>query len=212
MQQSQTALSLTHRGVHVFPPSSSSSSSSLLPSFFRRKKERKRRERERERERETKDAREVRCFLLQKQEKKEKKKARKKEEKPSFLFLFFCFFRCAWMSHATTPKNCHRAHHHYRWPKDKRARISVKQEPTLLAWRVRLVSDTQADMLRGAPFAFKNSMTHENLQFTLRIAACCVLHRCTSQEIHRLKLFLYLLIAFLCSLKESKENGFSFSL
>ena len=60
--------------------------------------------------------------------------------------------------------------------------------------------------------AFENSMTHGNLQFTLSIAPCCVLHRCTSQEIHRLKLFLYLLIAFLCSLKESKENGFSFSL
>jgi hypothetical protein len=35
-----------------------------------------------------------------------------------------------------------------------------------------------------APFAFKNSMIH-NLQFTLLIALCCVLHRCTSLEIHR---------------------------
>lgn len=36
-----------------------------------------------------------------------------------------------------------------------------------------------------AQFAFKDSMIHWILQFTLLIAACCVLHRCTSQEIHR---------------------------
>ena len=36
-----------------------------------------------------------------------------------------------------------------------------------------------------AQVAFKDSMIHWFLQFTLRIAACCVLHRCTSQEIHR---------------------------
>ena len=35
-----------------------------------------------------------------------------------------------------------------------------------------------------APFAFKNSMIHGNLQFTLPFAPCCVLHRHTSQEIH----------------------------
>jgi hypothetical protein len=48
-----------------------------------------------------------------------------------------------------------------------------------------------------APFAFKDSMIHI-LQFTLRIAACCVLHRCTSQEIHRCKLsigFVFCLLA-----------------
>ena len=39
-----------------------------------------------------------------------------------------------------------------------------------------------------APCAFKVSMIHWILQFTLRIASSCVLHRCTSQEIHRLKL------------------------
>ena len=37
----------------------------------------------------------------------------------------------------------------------------------------------------GAQVAFKDSMIHWILQFTLRIAFCCVLHRCTSQEIHR---------------------------
>ena len=36
-----------------------------------------------------------------------------------------------------------------------------------------------------APLAFKDLMIHWILQFTLRIAVCCVLHRCTSQEIHR---------------------------
>ena len=35
-----------------------------------------------------------------------------------------------------------------------------------------------------APFAFKDSMIHV-LHFTLLIALCCVLHRCTSLEIHR---------------------------
>jgi len=48
--------------------------------------------------------------------------------------------------------------------------------------------DSQPDMLSrwsGAPFAFKDSMIHWVLQFALRIAACCVLHRCTSQEIRR---------------------------
>ena len=32
--------------------------------------------------------------------------------------------------------------------------------------------------------AFKDSMIHGILQFTLRIAFRCVLHRCESQEIH----------------------------
>lgn len=53
--------------------------------------------------------------------------------------------------------------------------------------KVKLVSDTQSDMLanKQAQFAFENSMIRETLQFTLRIAFCCVLHRCTSLEIHR---------------------------
>ena len=38
--------------------------------------------------------------------------------------------------------------------------------------------------------AFKDSMIHGILQFTLRIAFRCVLHRCESQEIHCWKLFL----------------------
>ena len=36
------------------------------------------------------------------------------------------------------------------------------------------------------------------LQFTLRIAFCCVLHRCESQEIHCQKLFLILFSCYKC--------------
>ena len=38
-----------------------------------------------------------------------------------------------------------------------------------------------------APFAFSSPMIHWILQFTLRIAVRCVLHRCASQDIHRWK-------------------------
>ena len=41
-----------------------------------------------------------------------------------------------------------------------------------------------------APFAFKDSMIHGILQFTLRIAFRCVLHRCESQEIRCQKLLI----------------------
>jgi hypothetical protein len=41
-----------------------------------------------------------------------------------------------------------------------------------------------------AQYAFKDSMIHGILQFTLRIAFRCVLHRCESQEIRCQKLFL----------------------
>ena len=43
---------------------------------------------------------------------------------------------------------------------------------------------------QGAQGAFKDSMIHGILQFTLRIAFRCVLHRCESQEIRCQKLFL----------------------
>ena len=36
----------------------------------------------------------------------------------------------------------------------------------------------------GAQLAFKDLMIHGVLQFTLRIAVRCVLHRCKSQDIH----------------------------
>ena len=47
-------------------------------------------------------------------------------------------------------------------------------------------SDAEADMAGhgGQPqYAFKDSMIHGILQFTLRIAFRCVLHRCPSQDI-----------------------------
>ncbi|KAH6556082.1 hypothetical protein KP509_14G098900 [Ceratopteris richardii] len=46
--------------------------------------------------------------------------------------------------------------------------------------------DAQADMPLDEPraqVAFKNSMIRGILQFTLRIAFRCVLHRCKSQDI-----------------------------
>ena len=36
-----------------------------------------------------------------------------------------------------------------------------------------------------AQYAFKGLMIHEVMQFALRIAFRCVLHRCGSQDIHR---------------------------
>lgn len=41
-----------------------------------------------------------------------------------------------------------------------------------------------------AQLAFKDSMIHENLQFTLHFAFCRVLHRQESRDIHRWELFL----------------------
>jgi hypothetical protein len=50
------------------------------------------------------------------------------------------------------------------------------------------VDNTQTGMLPGvtpeAQLAFKDLMIHGVLQFTLRIAVRCVLHRCKSQDIH----------------------------
>ena len=42
------------------------------------------------------------------------------------------------------------------------------------------------------PFAFKNLMIHLILQFTLRIAFCCALHRCENLGIHRWWVLLWL--------------------
>ena len=47
---------------------------------------------------------------------------------------------------------------------------------------------------QGAQDAFKDSMIHWILQFTLLIAFRCVLHRCESQEIRCWKLYLFSLI------------------
>ena len=53
---------------------------------------------------------------------------------------------------------------------------------------LRGVNDTETDILSGVQrvqYAFKDSMIHVILQFTLVIAIRCVLHRYGSQEIHR---------------------------
>ena len=52
---------------------------------------------------------------------------------------------------------------------------------------LRGVTDTETSMLPVNPeaqCAFKDLMTHGVLQFALRIAFRCVLHRCNSQDIH----------------------------
>ena len=51
--------------------------------------------------------------------------------------------------------------------------------------------DSQTGILykNRVQYAFKDLMIHEILQFTLRIAFRCVLHRCESQEIRCQKLF-----------------------
>ena len=50
---------------------------------------------------------------------------------------------------------------------------------------------------RRSQYAFKDSMIHGILQFTLRIAFRCVLHRCESQEIRCQKLFSHFKNVFL---------------
>lgn len=57
-----------------------------------------------------------------------------------------------------------------------------------LWWRKPTLRQTCSRENPGAPFAFKDSMIHCTLQFTLVIAPGRVLHRCTSQGIHRRKL------------------------
>ena len=52
--------------------------------------------------------------------------------------------------------------------------------------------------------AFKDLMIHWVLQFALRIAFRCVLHRCGNQDIHRLKLLKFIVV--INFKKFSKEN------
>ena len=56
---------------------------------------------------------------------------------------------------------------------------------------------------QGAQGAFKDSMIHWILQFTLLIAFRCVLHRCESQEIRCWKLYLICLLAMMTFLTEA---------
>ena len=67
--------------------------------------------------------------------------------------------------------------------------VTVSTAPLLLEVSDELVSESEPATLRcrstRAPIAFKDLMIHLILQFTLRIAFRCVLHRCRNQEIHR---------------------------
>jgi hypothetical protein len=55
---------------------------------------------------------------------------------------------------------------------------------------VKVLKQACSSEYQRAQCAFKDLMIHWDLQFTLRIAFRCVLHRCESQEIRCLKLFL----------------------
>ena len=61
--------------------------------------------------------------------------------------------------------------------------------------------------IQRAQFAFKDAMIHLILQLTLLIASGYVLHRCTSQEIHRYKLYsVYFHFLYRLFLKERDEQ------
>ena len=47
------------------------------------------------------------------------------------------------------------------------------------------------EQARRVPFAFKDLMIHSRLQFALRFAFRCVLHRCETLEIHWLRFVFY---------------------
>ncbi len=68
--------------------------------------------------------------------------------------------------------------HHIKWDAEKE--MTLKQA-CLLEYQ-------------KAQCAFKDSMIHENLQFILRIAFRCVLHRCENQEIRCWKFWIFLFL------------------
>lgn len=61
-----------------------------------------------------------------------------------------------------------------------------------------------------AQHAFKISMVHGVLQFTLRIAVCCVLHRCESRDIRCWELIMirFFLFCFFLFYKKIKRKDF----
>ena len=63
---------------------------------------------------------------------------------------------------------------------------------------------------RAAQLAFKDLMIHRRVQFTLRIASSCVLHRSASQDIHCQKLC-YLVVFIIITIMNA-INGFLFML
>ena len=64
--------------------------------------------------------------------------------------------------------------------------IRIEKKP--LIEKLKVLKQACSPEYQRAQYAFKDSMIHWILQFTLRIAFHCVLHRCESQEIHCQKL------------------------
>ena len=63
---------------------------------------------------------------------------------------------------------------------------SIIVYPTTISRQTSKSNHTPTSILpKEVQYAFKDSMTHRLLQFALRIAVRCVLHRFKSQDIHR---------------------------
>lgn len=69
--------------------------------------------------------------------------------------------------------------------------MAKAQDKPVKAYWFKWRSDRHASLLQEAQCAFKDSMIHNVLRFTLHFALRCVLHRCKSQEIHCWKLYEY---------------------
>ena len=129
-------------------------------------------------------------FLLQEHEEKPAKKNRlstahwqQEQKKKSFFF-----FRRTSFEHPNA------AYPEEKKKKEKGARKSSRTCFFLTCWTakkkkiVSFFTDTQTDMLAGLPASATCVQRFDDsrvLQFALRIAFCCVLHRCGSRDIHR---------------------------
>ena len=72
---------------------------------------------------------------------------------------------------------------HFRLPLERGMPISLDSQKVKDFYLITLKQACSPEYQR-AQYAFKDSMIHRILQFTLLIAIRCVLHRCESQEIH----------------------------
>lgn len=76
----------------------------------------------------------------------------------------------------------------------KLTRMSITHNQTLLFEKEMTLKQACPLEYQGAQCAFKDSMIHGILQFTLRIAFRCVLHRCENQEIRCWKFWIFVII------------------
>ena len=84
--------------------------------------------------------------------------------------------KCAALEAGTTAANSFRASPHTEAGQAPNTKQSLRVIMTL--------EQACPTEYRGAQCAFKDSMIHGILQFTLLFAFRCVLHRCQNQEIH----------------------------